>query len=66
MIHARVNRSLVGKILVILSLVPAGFLIYTLVNLETLGITRTHPPGDRGACHLFSAGSGGSFVELEP
>jgi hypothetical protein len=33
----------VGNILIVLSLVPLGFLIYTLVNLDNLGISPSHP-----------------------
>ena len=38
-----VRRNLIGKILMILSLVPLGFLIYTLANLEELKIPISHP-----------------------
>jgi hypothetical protein len=38
-----VNKVLIGKTFMILSLVPLGFLIYTLVSLETLKITISHP-----------------------
>jgi hypothetical protein len=32
-----------GTILMILSLIPLGFLVYSLLNLDRLGITLTHP-----------------------
>jgi hypothetical protein len=32
-----------GNVLILVSLVPLGFLIYTLLNLETLGISVSHP-----------------------
>jgi hypothetical protein len=38
-----VNRILYGNMLMILSLVPIGFLIYTLASLEELKITLSHP-----------------------
>ena len=38
-----VSRILLGKIFMILSLVPSGFLIYTLTSLEELKITISHP-----------------------
>jgi hypothetical protein len=37
------SRILLGKIFMILSLVPLGFLIYTLTNLKELKIPVTHP-----------------------
>jgi len=37
------NRRVIGKILVLLSLVPLAFLLYTLFNLGSLGITVFHP-----------------------
>ena len=34
---------ILGKILIILGLVPLGFLIYTLFSLERLSISLSHP-----------------------
>jgi len=38
-----VSRILLVKIFMILSLVPSGFMIYTLTSLEELKITISHP-----------------------
>lgn len=38
-----VSRILLGKIFMILSVVPSGFMIYTLTSLEELKITISHP-----------------------
>ena len=37
------DHVLLGNILLFLSIIPLGFLIYTLLNLETMEITITHP-----------------------
>lgn len=37
------DQVMIGFILLILSVIPLGFLIYTLLNLETLEISITHP-----------------------
>jgi hypothetical protein len=33
----------IGNLLLLFSLVPLAFLVYTLMNLDVLGITLTHP-----------------------
>ena len=38
-----ISRILLGKIFMILSVVPSGFMIYTLTSLEELKITISHP-----------------------
>jgi len=38
-----VSRIILGKIFMILSLFPSGFMIYTLTSLEELKITISHP-----------------------
>ena len=37
------DKVVLGNILIVLSIIPLGFLIYSLMNLEKLGITLTHP-----------------------
>jgi hypothetical protein len=37
------ERNILGTIFVILSLTALIFLLYTLINLDKLGITATHP-----------------------
>lgn len=37
------NRNIWGILLLVLSVVPFGFLVYTLTCLKTLNITLTHP-----------------------
>jgi hypothetical protein len=37
------KRKNLGKAFLLLSLLPVGFLIYTLLNLNSLGITLFHP-----------------------
>lgn len=37
------DKVVLGNILIVLSVIPLGFLIYSLMNLEMLGITLTHP-----------------------
>jgi len=37
------DRVVFGKILVMLSLIPLAFLVYTLMSLDELKITLTHP-----------------------
>ena len=37
------DQVMLCYILLILSIIPLGFLVYTLLNLETLGIAITHP-----------------------
>ncbi len=39
----KLQRQSYGKILIAFSFVPLAFLIYTLLNLESLGITIFHP-----------------------
>ena len=38
-----IDSETIGRALLVFSLVPLGFLIYTLINLEKLRITWTHP-----------------------
>jgi hypothetical protein len=42
-LRADAHMSIVGPILVALSLIPLLFLAYSLLNLEKLGIKRSHP-----------------------
>jgi hypothetical protein len=39
----KLRKRIYGKILVLLSLVPLSFLVYTVLNLGNLGITVFHP-----------------------
>ena len=38
-----ISSETIGRALLVLSLVPLGFLVYTLLNLERLSITLAHP-----------------------
>jgi hypothetical protein len=37
------SKMVLGTILMMLSLIPLGFLVYSLLNLDRLGITLIHP-----------------------
>ena len=37
------DKVVLGNILIVLSVIPLGFLIYSLMNLQKLEITLTHP-----------------------
>jgi len=38
-----ISSETIGRALLVLSLVPLGFLVYTVLNLERLRITLAHP-----------------------
>jgi hypothetical protein len=38
-----IERSVLSGVLMLLSMIPVGFLVYTLLNLKRRGIPVTHP-----------------------